>query len=92
MPTTSQITQIITKAFLPHYLEVTDESQLHASHREPRDAGGSHYAVTIVSQQFEGIPLLKRHRMVYKVLRKEISENAIHALSIKALTPREWRK
>ena len=45
---------------------------------------GSKFAVLIVSNKFEGVPLLDRHRLVQKILEEEMK--SIHALQIKAYT------
>lgn len=73
----------------PIFLEIENESNLHAGHHH----GGthSHYAITVVSPAFEKISLVKRHRIVYDLLRF-LFEQGLHALKIKAYTPEEWRK
>ncbi len=40
------------------------------------------------SQEFEGKPLLQRHRLVNSVLEEELK--TIHAFSQKTLTPEQW--
>ncbi|HEY3174424.1 MAG TPA: BolA family protein [Candidatus Polarisedimenticolia bacterium] len=73
----------------PVHLEILDESHLHAGHSGAR-GGGGHYAVTIVSAAFEGLPLMQRHRLVYRALAPEMSAS-IHALALRTLTPGEWK-
>ncbi|XP_034413052.1 bolA-like protein 2 [Cyclopterus lumpus] len=48
------------------------------------------YKVLVVSTQFEGKPLLQRHRMVNTCLAEELKE--IHAFEQKTLTPEQWEK
>ncbi|XP_077445034.1 bolA-like protein 2 [Stigmatopora argus] len=48
------------------------------------------FKVLVVSSQFEGKPLLQRHRMVNTCLAEELKE--IHALEQKTLTPEQWEK
>ncbi|KAM8898836.1 bolA-like protein 2 [Spinachia spinachia] len=48
------------------------------------------YKVLVVSSQFEGKPLLQRHRMVNTCLADELKE--IHAFEQKTLTPAQWDK
>ncbi|XP_068569086.1 bolA-like protein 2 [Cebidichthys violaceus] len=48
------------------------------------------YKVLVVSSQFEGKPLLQRHRMVNTCLAEELKE--IHAFEQKTLTPEQWDK
>ncbi|KAF8304454.1 putative BolA-like protein [Trypanosoma cruzi] len=42
------------------------------------------YSVAIVSHIFEGMPLLKRHRMVNDLFKEELLSGDIHALTIVA--------
>ena len=47
---------------------------------------GSKFEARVISDAFEGLPTVKRHKMIYAVLDEHIKSGAIHALSIKALT------
>ena len=49
---------------------------------------GHHFEAVVVSDDFDGKPLVARHRMVYATLGDNMKE-AVHALSIKAVTPQE---
>lgn len=71
----------------PERLEIVDESSKHAGHAGAR-GGGGHFAVTIVSARFEGLNSIQRHRLVYEAL-GDLMKTDIHALSVRALTPRE---
>lgn len=53
--------------------------------------GGDHYQVVVVSSQFEGKGLVQRHQIVYRTLQQAMSSEAIHALSMKTLTPQDWQ-
>ncbi|TWW63661.1 bolA-like protein 2 [Takifugu rubripes] len=48
------------------------------------------FKVLVVSPQFQGKPLLQRHRMVNTCLAEEMKE--IHAFEQKTLTPEQWDK
>lgn len=50
---------------------------------------GSKFEARVVSDEFEGLSTLKRHKMVYAVLDEHIKSGAIHALTIKAFTQSE---
>jgi acid stress-induced BolA-like protein IbaG/YrbA len=50
----------------------------------------THYAAIVVAAEFAGKRSIARHQMVYKTLGSLVG-NEIHALSIRALTPDEWR-
>ena len=51
---------------------------------------GQHFEAIIVSDAFEGKTLLQQHKLVYGTL-GDAMKSAIHALSMKTLTPREWK-
>jgi len=69
------------------HIEVIDESWKHAGHAAA--GGGGHFIIRVVSVRFEGVPLLDRNRMVFRLFEAHMGRE-IHALSIKALTPGEW--
>lgn len=75
----------LTQGLSPEFLEVTDDSHLHHGHPGARD-GASHFSLTIVCQQFESIPLIQRHRLIYGLL-ADLIPHEIHALKIQANTP-----
>ena len=77
----------LSEALEASYIDIIDESHLHAGHPGAA-AGGGHFNVTIVSGQFDGQATLARHRMVYAAV-DNLMPAEIHALSIKALTPDE---
>ena len=52
--------------------------------------GTDHYMVTVVSPSFQGVTLLKRHRMVMDLFQPELGTGEVHALSIKAYTQEQW--
>ncbi|MFK7860915.1 MAG: BolA family protein [Granulosicoccus sp.] len=51
---------------------------------------GSKFEARVISDSFEGLSTIKRHKLVYAVLNEHIKSGAIHALSIKAFTKSEW--
>ena len=51
---------------------------------------GQHFQALIVSSEFEGRSRVQRHQLVYAALGERMREE-IHALSMKTLTPQEWR-
>lgn len=83
----TRIESILTSDFAPTKILVKDQSHLHAGHAGAQDGRG-HFAVTIVSEQFEGQSKIARHRMIFDAL-GELMQTDIHALSIRALTPDE---
>jgi BolA protein len=87
-PRVEEIAHKLKAALQPLKLEILDESHKHAGHAGARESGGGHFQVTIVSPMFEGKNLLERHRLVYDAL-GETLRHEIHALSIRALAPKE---
>lgn len=51
----------------------------------------THFGALVVAREFEGQRPLKRHQLVYATLGALVGEE-IHALSIQAYTPAEWRE
>ena len=51
----------------------------------------THYGALVVAAEFEGKRPLARHQLVYRCLGTLVG-NEVHALSITALTPAEWRE
>lgn len=70
-------------------LEIEDISYQHAGHSGVKGSDGeTHFNVKVVSEEFEGKSLVKRHRMIYSLLQDEL-QSGLHALSIVANTPSE---
>ena len=83
----ARIEQILGEAFSPTYLLVKDQSHLHAGHAGAQEGKG-HFEVTIVSDEFDGLNRIGRHRLVYEAL-GPFMESDIHALRINAYSPSE---
>ena len=71
----------------PDTVDIRDDSHKHAGH-EGAKGGGGHYRLVIVSPRFSGVPVQKRHRMVYDAL-APMMQRDIHALAIVARAPGE---
>ncbi|MBL4744566.1 MAG: BolA family transcriptional regulator [Cycloclasticus sp.] len=84
---TDIIKTTLTDAIQPQFIEVLDDSQAHAGH-EGAKAGGGHFYLTIVSEKFEKKSRIQRHQLIYAAL-GDMMKSDIHALSIKAFTPKE---
>ena len=74
----SDITQMIQAGFENAQVKVMSDDN-------------THFEALVVADEFEGKRPIARHQLVYKCLGKLVG-NEIHALSIKALTPDEWRE
>lgn len=53
-------------------------------------ADGSKYTAIVVSDEFEGKSMVAEQKMVYALVNEHIQSGAIHALTIKAYTKKEW--
>ncbi|KAJ2332522.1 hypothetical protein GGI00_002750 [Coemansia sp. RSA 2681] len=68
------------KVLNPAHVEVVDTTQ---------GGCGSMFAVTIVSDAFQGLIPLKRHRLAHSVLKKEIED--IHAITLTLFTVAQYK-
>lgn len=75
-PTPAQVQAFIAAGLGCEHLEV--------------EGDGQHFFATIVSAEFDGLPRVRRHQRVYAALGDRMRAE-IHALSMKTLTPAEWR-
>ena len=83
----ARMRELLTAAFAPLELVITDDSHKHAGHEGARDGRG-HFTVRIVSPVFAGKAPLARHRAIYAAL-GEMMQTDIHALAIEAKAPGE---
>jgi acid stress-induced BolA-like protein IbaG/YrbA len=75
-PTPAEIERFIANGLACEHVEV--------------EGDGRHFFATIVSTEFEGSNRVARHQRVYRALGDRMREQ-IHALSMKTLTPTEFR-
>jgi len=80
-----QITEKLTHALRPVYLQVSNESYMHAV---PADAE-THFKVVMVSNRFSELRPVARHQLVYRELAAEMS-GPLHALALHTYTEAEW--
>ena len=80
----------ITSNLQVNKIEIIDESHLHAGHNN-RTQGGTHFKAVIISEHFENLSLIERHKKVYAILGKDMG-TTIHAFSMKTLTPEEYKE
>ena len=76
-----RIEKKLQESFSPEFLEVIDESDLHAGHSGARPEGETHFRVRMQSKTFEGLSRIERQRSVHRALRRELQER-VHALSL----------
>ncbi|WP_024850667.1 BolA family protein [Hydrogenovibrio kuenenii] len=75
----------IQTAFQVKYLAIENESHMHSG-----SAVESHFKMTLVANEFEGMSKVKRHQAVYKALAEEMPK--FHALALHTFSPTEWQE
>lgn len=80
------IQEALTTKLQPIHLEVINESYMH---NVPKGSE-THFKVLVVSNTFDGLALIKRHRLVNEVVKEKLSGQFVHALSIEAKTEAQW--
>ena len=73
----------------PESIKQSIEGALACQHVEVL-GDGEHFQALVVSDQFAGRSRVQRHQLVYAALGDRMREE-IHALSMRTLTPQEWR-
>lgn len=89
MTTIELIEQRLRERLDPPHLEILDDSAKHEGHRGATSSGG-HYRLVIVSAEFDGKSLIERHRLVNEAVR-DLFGTKIHALSMRTLSPDQWK-
>ena len=85
MNTQSIIEEKIKNKFSIEFLEVINESN---NHGVPPNSE-THFKVTLVSSDFDGVMLIARHRLVNALLKEELA-NGVHALALHTYTNKQW--
>ena len=75
---------------MDYYSEKIEQSIAGASATVTGD--GSKFEAEVIADEFDGLPTLKRHKLIYAVLDEYIKAGAIHALTIRAFTNSEWQE
>lgn len=74
----------------PDQLKSIVEQQLSAD-EIVTEGDGAHFAIRVISNEFEGLSSLKRQQKIYALVNEHIASGDIHALTIKTYTPEEWQ-
>ena len=80
-----KIEHTLSDNFNLSHLEVINESHMHSGPNTE-----SHFKVILVSDEFEDMKLVQRHRRINELLKFEL-ENGVHALSLHLFTNNEWK-
>ncbi|MBN2647451.1 MAG: BolA family transcriptional regulator [Thiotrichales bacterium] len=83
MSLAQQIEHEIQKAFEIDFMQLSNESHLHAG-----PATESHFKLIMVSPAFMGLSQVKRQQAVYKALAQLMPQ--FHALALHTYTAQEW--
>ena len=86
-PVALSIQEKLSENFSPTHLDIINESYMH---NVPKGSE-THFKVVIVSEKFVDTKLIARHRMVNESLSREL-QSGVHALSIVAKTPEQWKE
>ncbi|WP_233117311.1 BolA family protein [Aggregatibacter actinomycetemcomitans] len=81
-----ELEQRLRQEFRPRFIAVENESYMHSSGR----GADSHFKVVLVSDVFEGIGKVARHRKIYQFLVQDLQQG-IHALALHLYTLSEWK-
>lgn len=74
---TNEIKDWIAASLICEHLEVTGD--------------GRHFEAVVVSDAFAGLSRIQRQQLVNEALREHFDTGDLHALSMRTLTPEEWR-
>lgn len=83
MAVAETIRKKLENAFSPEFMEIVDQSHLHAGHAGAPAGGESHFRVQIVAAAFSEMSRVERQRAINRVLADELA-GPVHALSIEA--------
>lgn len=88
---TEAIETKLRKGLSPQSLKIINQSDQHkhhvAMHGVPQ-TGETHFRIEVVSDMFAGLGLVKRHRVVFELLKEEM-DGPVHALSLDTKAPEE---
>lgn len=69
------------------FSEIVNESHMH----NVPPGSESHFKLVLVASNFDGLSLVKRHQLIYKILDSEL-KGEVHALALHTYTAEEWGK
>ncbi len=86
-PSPDELHERLKQYFPDAQIQVQDDSHHHIGHAGAA-GGAGHFSVALISSAFDGLSTVARHRLVYDALADWMPAR-IHALSIRANTPRQ---
>lgn len=87
----THITQIVHDNFQPDQFELVNNSHKHQGHGGDDGSGQSHFALTLVTSEFNGMSKVKRHQLMYSLI-KPLMDNGLHAIELHLHSPNELNR
>lgn len=77
-----RILKALKKELSPSKIQIKDNSEFHVGHGNIKEGDTeTHFFIKIRSEKFTGLKKIDMHRLVYKVLEKELYEG-LHAIEL----------
>lgn len=76
-----RIEKILTENLQPEFLEVKNNSHLHAGHLGDNGTNETHFAIEIAADDLKGVSAVNAHRKINSLLKDEFVKG-LHALEI----------
>ena len=86
-----KIEKILKDNFDPYFFLVKDVSEEHRGHGNFKENVESHFEIIIVSEKFENLNNVARHRIINNFLKEEYLSD-LHSVTIKTYTIGEYNK
>lgn len=52
---------------------------------------GQHFAAVVIAPEFEGLTMIKQHRLVNDALKEYLNTGLVHALQLKTYSPSQYQ-
>lgn len=88
MARAERIEKLLRAKFIPHELQIHDDSDRHSGHSGARPEGETHFRIAMTAPSFSGLSRLERHRLVNSALQQEF-ETGLHAVQLVLKAPKE---
>jgi BolA family transcriptional regulator, general stress-responsive regulator len=87
-PVCALIKETIEKSNLkPYHVELLNESYKHNGSKRGQE---THLQLTVITHEFEAMPMVQRHRRLNDLLKDIVKQHKIHALSFVTPNPSLW--
>ncbi len=79
-----RIEKTLQENLQPKFLEVKNNSHLHAGHAGDNGTGETHFAVTVEAEELKNLSRVNAQRIINQLLKEEFAKG-LHALEIKVV-------